>query len=185
VKIRDIEVGGGLRVHATCAVGHYYKWESTEFFNKVTVSSIADYYSDYLGILVFFRPMTLVGIRICAHHPLFSTSMPTCSLCTFRMLVWNWWLLVREVFILSRRSRFVWFDVSIFNFFTSILGTHSENWCGDLNSSPPDGNTLRGQRVIPQRARRCHKPPDHKQQVSQVPDHTVLWFSIYMLVLLD
>jgi hypothetical protein len=35
VDIREVEFGGGLRVHTTCAHGHKLKWESTEFFNKV------------------------------------------------------------------------------------------------------------------------------------------------------
>lgn len=36
MEIREVEFGGGLRIYTTCALGHKLKWESTEFYSKVT-----------------------------------------------------------------------------------------------------------------------------------------------------
>jgi hypothetical protein len=52
--------------------------------------------------------------------------------------------------------------------FSMILGTYGEGGCGDFHSSSSDGNSVRGQRVFPQRARHCLKPSDNEQQVSEV-----------------
>ncbi len=59
MKRRDIEVGGGLRVHATCAAGHYYKWESTEFFNKVSFVDTFPFYPLFLCVSNFLFVMTV------------------------------------------------------------------------------------------------------------------------------
>ncbi len=54
VLIKPVPVGGGLRVHTRCPVGHYHKWESTEFYNKVWYSVVLIITSATLITMLFY-----------------------------------------------------------------------------------------------------------------------------------